>query len=171
MPPYAQHLQTSSQRTGQDHQPLHDWLDNHPEHKAERHSLDKLAENRVYVLAEWGEKAVTEFFLHITEDLLMKEIDMLKAAGCPDEAVGHSVEVARKALEIASRVKIPVNKHLLARGAVFHDLGKARTYGMEHGEIGAQMAAALGLEEEIRQIILMGTPSKNRTVFRGIHHG
>jgi uncharacterized protein len=53
--------------------------------------------------------------------------------------------VARKSLEIASRVKIPVDKHLLARGAIFHDLGKAKTYGMEHGEIGAKMAEELGL--------------------------
>jgi len=35
-----------------------------------------------------------------------------------------------------------------------HDLGKAKTYGMEHGEIGAKMSEELGLEEEIRQIIL-----------------
>ena len=66
----------------------------------------------------------------------------------------HSLEVARKRLEIASRVKIPVDKHLIARGAIFHDLGKAKTYGMEHGEIGAKMAEELGLEEAIRQIIL-----------------
>jgi uncharacterized protein len=47
-----------------------------------------------------------------------------------------------------------VDKRLIARGAIFHDLGKSKTYGMEHGEIGAKMAEELGLEEEIRQIIL-----------------
>jgi putative nucleotidyltransferase with HDIG domain len=57
---------------------------------------------------------------------------------CPDDAVQHSLEVARKCLEIASRVKIPVDKHLLARGALFHDLGKAKSHGLDHGEIGAQ---------------------------------
>jgi uncharacterized protein len=154
MPPYTKHLETSTRRTGNDYQELHDWLDNHPEHKTARHDLDGLAANRAYVGATWGDKAVTEFFLHVTEDLLMKEITTLNDAGCPDEAVRHSVEVARKALEIASRVKIPVDLRLLARGAVFHDLGKARTYGMEHGEIGAKMAEELGLEEAIRQIIL-----------------
>lgn len=154
MPPYTKHLETSTQRTGNDYQELHDWLDNHPEHKAARHDLGALTENREYVRATWGDAAVTEFLLHITEDLLMKDIATLKGAGCPDEAVQHSLEVARKALEIASRVKIPVDKHLLARGAIFHDLGKAKTYGMEHGEIGAKMAEELGLEEAIRQIIL-----------------
>ncbi len=154
MPPYAKHLETSAGRTGNDYQQMHDWLDNHPDHKAARHDLAALAENRAYVKETWGEKAVTEFFLHVAEDLLMKEIAALKGAGCPDEAVQHSLEVARKSLEIASRLKIPVNRQLLARGAIFHDLGKARTYGMEHGEFGAKMAEEMGLEEEIRQIIL-----------------
>ena len=154
MPPYPKHLETSAERTGNDYQQLHDWLDNYPDHKAARHDLAALAENRAYVKETWGEEAVAEFFLHVAEDLLMREIATLQGAGCPDEAVQHSLEVARKSLEIASRVKIPVNRHLLARGAVFHDLGKAMSYGMEHGEIGAKMAEELGLEEEIRQIIL-----------------
>ena len=154
MPPYPQHLKTSAKRTGNDYQPLHDWLDNHPDHKAGRHDLAALADNRKYSREHWGDEAETEFFLHVAEDLLMKEIAVLREAGCPDEAVDHSVEVARKALELVSRVKIPVNRHLLARGAIFHDLGKAKSYGMEHGEIGAKMAEELGLEEAIRQIIL-----------------
>ena len=154
MPPYTLHLVTSAGRTGNNYQQLHDWLDNYPDDKAARHSLAALADNRAYVEKTWGEEAVSEFFLHIAEDLLMQEIAILIKAGSPEEAVSHSTEVARKALEIASRVKIPVNRHLLARGAIFHDLGKAKTYGMEHGEIGANMAGELGLEEEIRQIIL-----------------
>ena len=154
MPPYTQHLQISLKRTGQEYQPLHDWLDNYPEHKAIRHSLAKLAENKVYVADQWGQEAVPEFLLHVTEDLLSKEIATLREVGCPDEAIGHSLEVARKALEIASRVHIPVNMNLVARGAIFHDLGKSKTYGIEHGEIGAEIARNLGLEEEIQQIIL-----------------
>ena len=154
MPPYTQHLETSAGRTGNNYQQLHDWLDNYPDDKAARHSLAALADNRAYVEKTWGEEAVSEFFLHIAEDLLMQEIAILIKAGSPEEAVSHSTEVARKALEIASRVKIPVNRHLLARGAIFHDLGKAKTYGMDHGEIGANMAGELGLEEEIRLIIL-----------------
>lgn len=153
MPPYEQHLKTSARRTGNECQPVHDWLDNHPDHKAARHDLAALADNRQHILERWGEEAVTEFFLHVAEDLLMKEIATLKGAGCPDEAVQHSLEVARKSLEISSRVKIPVNRQLLARGAIFHDLGKSKTYGMEHGEIGAKMAEVLGLEEAIVQII------------------
>lgn len=154
MPPYAKHLETSTKRTGNDYQAMHDWLDNHPDDKIARHDLEALAENREYVRAIWDENAVTEFFLHVTEDLLGKEITTLANAGCPEEAVLHSIEVARKALEISARVTVPVDKKLVARGAIFHDLGKARTYGMEHGELGAKMAAELGLEKEIQDIIL-----------------
>lgn len=154
MPPYTDHLVTSAKRTGNTFQEMHDWLDNHPEQKAARHDLETLNENRQYVYSTWGGEAVTEFFLHVTEDLLMKEIASLQKAGCPEEAVVHSIEVARKALEIASRLKVPVDKKLVARGAVYHDLGKAQTYGMEHGEIGAKMAAELGLEKVIQDIIL-----------------
>ena len=154
MPPYTKHLETSMKRTGHDYQAMHDWLDNHPDDKVARHDLEALDENREYVRSNWGEEAVTEFFLHVAEDLLMKEIATLEKSGCPEEAVLHSIEVARKALEITSRLKVPVDKKLVARGAIFHDLGKAKTYGMEHGEIGAKMAAELGLEKEIQDIIL-----------------
>jgi hypothetical protein len=32
MPPYNEHLETSTKRTGKDYQAMHDWLDNHPHH-------------------------------------------------------------------------------------------------------------------------------------------
>lgn len=155
MPPYEKHLETSFKRTGNDYQAMHDWLDNSPDKniKAERHRLDILDQNMNFVKTSWGEEAVVEYLQHVVEDLLMKEIAMLEKAGCPEEAVLHSIEVARKALEISSRLKIPVDKDLIARGAIFHDLGKAKTYGMQHGEIGAQMAAELGIDKEIIDII------------------
>ncbi|MBF0467560.1 MAG: HDIG domain-containing protein [Desulfamplus sp.] len=154
MPPYTKHLETSTKRTGKPYQEMHDWLDNHPQMKADRHSLDKLAENIEFVRSSWGDEAVTEYLEHIVEDAAMKEIETLQKAGSPDEAVSHSIEVARKALEISSRVNIEIDRKLLVRGAIYHDLGKSRTYGMQHGEIGAQMAEELNLEEAIIQIIL-----------------
>ncbi|MBA4367270.1 MAG: hypothetical protein C0403_06485 [Desulfobacterium sp.] len=154
MPPFETHLETSKKRTGKDYSPLHAWLDNDSAHKKERHDLDLLVENRNHVLMSWGEEAVREFFQHIVEDLAMKDIDTLKKAGCPDEAIEHSIEVARKALEISSRIKRVMDRKLIVLGAIYHDLGKARTYGMQHGEIGAQMAVELGLDAQIIDIIL-----------------
>lgn len=154
MPPFESHLNTSMKRTGNDFRALHDWLDNHPESKKERHDLDRLPENRDYVRNAWGDVGVKEFFQHIVEDLAMKDIETLKNEGCPDEAVFHSIEVARKALEISSRIGMPLDRKLIVLGAIYHDLGKAETYGMQHGEIGAQMAERLGLDERIIAIIL-----------------
>jgi len=153
MPPYHKHLEISKKRTGKDYQAMHDWLDNHPQ-KADRHSLDKLTENINFVRSSWGDEAVVEYLQHLVEDAAMQDIETLRKAGCPDEAVSHSIEVARKALEISSRVRIPVDRKLIIRGAVYHDLGKAKTYGMQHGEIGAQMAKELNLGDDIIQIIL-----------------
>jgi uncharacterized protein len=154
MPPYDKHLETSFKRTGKSHQALHDWLDNYPQMKAERHSLDKLPDNINFVLSLWGKEGVVEYLQHIVEDAAMQDIETLQKAGCPDEAVNHSIEVARKALEISSRVKIPVDRKLIICGGIYHDLGKAKTYGMQHGEIGAQMAKELNLGDDIMQIIL-----------------
>ena len=154
MPPYHKHLETSTKRTGKSYQQMHGWLDNHPQMKAGRHSLDKLSENIKFVKTSWGDEAVNEYLEHIVEDTAMQDIEVLEKSGCPDEAIIHSIEVARKALEISSRVGIPVDRKLIIRGAVYHDLGKSKTYGMEHGEIGAQMAQELNLGDEIIQIIL-----------------
>jgi uncharacterized protein len=154
MPPYNKHLETSIKRTSKSYQAMHDWLDNHPGMKTERHDLDKLPDNISFVRSSWGDEAVVEYLQHIVEDAAMQDIETLKKVGCPDEAVIHSIEVSRKALEISSRVKVNVDRKLIIRGAVYHDLGKAKTYGMQHGEIGAQMARELNLGDDIIQIIL-----------------
>lgn len=156
MPPFKDHLITSMKRTGKEYREMHDWLDNDPDKqvKAERHNLNNLPKNIEYVRDNWGQEALNEFLLHIVEDLAMKDIDTLRKAGCPEEAIDHSVEVARKALEISTRVKIDVDRQLVIRGAIYHDLGKAKSYGLQHGEIGAEMARELGLEGEIINIIL-----------------
>ncbi|MEW5953622.1 MAG: HDIG domain-containing metalloprotein [Bacillota bacterium] len=156
MPPFKTHLAASQKRTGKDFVDLHHWLDNDPDKqvKADRHSLVKLSQNKEYVRVNWGEEAVPEFFQHLVEDLVMQDIETLRKAGCPEEAVAHSVEVARKALEISSRVSIDLDRQLIVCGAIYHDLGKAKTYGLEHGEIGAAMARELNLGDEIVNIIL-----------------
>lgn len=154
MPPFIKHLEKSLKRTGKEYKEMHDWLDNYPQTKAERHNLDTLPQNIEFVKYRWGDEAVTEYLLHLVEDLIMKDVEILVEAGCPEEAIAHSVEVARKALEISSRVKVKVDRQLIVRGAVFHDLGKAKTYGLQHGEIGAEMARDYGLGDGIINIIL-----------------
>lgn len=88
-----------------------------------------------------------------TPGILQADLDLLKTAGLSEEDMAHSLKVARKALEIAGRVPGEIDLELVGRGALFHDLGKARTHAMEHGKIGAEMGAALGLPQTITDIM------------------
>ena len=85
------------------------------------------------------------------------DIKLLQDAGMSAEDLDHSLKVAGKALEIARRVvsasQTPIDMELVGRGALFHDLGKVKTHGMEHGKIGAEMGEALGLPIAITDIM------------------
>ncbi len=87
----------------------------------------------------------------------MADIKLLQDAGMSAEDLDHSLKVAGKALEIARRVgvasKTSVDLERVGRGALFHDLGKAKTHAMEHGKLGAEMGAALGLPPAITDIM------------------
>jgi uncharacterized protein len=81
------------------------------------------------------------------------DITLLRQAGVSEEDVAHSVKVAEKALEIASRINKNLDMELVGRGALFHDLGKAKTHEIEHGKLGAEMGAALGLPPAINAVM------------------
>ncbi|MEW6541133.1 MAG: HDIG domain-containing metalloprotein [Bacillota bacterium] len=153
MPPFEEHVKTSLKRTGKDYRMLHEWLDLDREFKAERHSLPNLKPNLDFVRTAWGEEGVAEFLHHVVEDKAGPDLAALRGAGCPEEAVEHSMAVARKALEIAARTGLDLDMALVFKGALYHDLGKAKTYGIEHGELGAAIALELGLDEAVVAII------------------
>ena len=81
------------------------------------------------------------------------DIERLRQAGVSEQDIAHSVKVAEKALEIASRMPTFLDMELVGRGALFHDLGKARTHEIEHGKLGAEMGAALGLPPAITAVM------------------
>ncbi|OPY74597.1 MAG: tRNA 2'-O-methylase [Syntrophorhabdus sp. PtaU1.Bin153] len=81
------------------------------------------------------------------------DIALLRQAGVSDDDIAHSVKVAEKALEIAARIPKDLDMELVGRGALFHDLGKAKTHEIEHGRLGAKMGAALGLPPEITAVM------------------
>lgn len=81
------------------------------------------------------------------------DIGLLRKAGVPEDDILHSVKVAEKALEIAARTNADLDMELVGRGALFHDLGKAKTHAIEHGRLGAEMGAALGLSEAITAVM------------------
>ncbi|GAB4407640.1 MAG: hypothetical protein OHK0032_03010 [Thermodesulfovibrionales bacterium] len=81
------------------------------------------------------------------------DIDVLRRAGVSEEDIRHCIKVAEKALEIADRIKIQLDKGFISRGALFHDLGKAKTHEIEHGMIGAELGRQMGLPEEITAVM------------------
>jgi uncharacterized protein len=81
------------------------------------------------------------------------DIELLRQAGVSEDDITHSLKVAEKALEIARRTGAALDLELVGRGALFHDLGKARTHAMEHGKIGAEIGRELGLPEAITAIM------------------
>ena len=81
------------------------------------------------------------------------DIELMKNAGMSDADIGHSVKVAQKAMDIAARTGVELDMELIARGALFHDLGKSRTHDIEHGRIGAEIGAGLGLPAAVTAIM------------------
>ena len=81
------------------------------------------------------------------------DIDLLRQAGVSEKDIAHSIKVAEKGLEIASRIPRNLDMELVGRGALFHDLGKAKTHEIEHGKLGAEMGAAIGLPPAITPVM------------------
>lgn len=82
------------------------------------------------------------------------DIALLKREGVSEDDITHCVKVAEKALEIAGRIGgNEINQELVGRGALFHDLGKAKTHEMEHGKVGAEIGRKIGLPDEITAIM------------------
>lgn len=81
------------------------------------------------------------------------DIELLRKTGVSEDDIKHCVKVAEKALEIALRTGRDVVMELVGRGALFHDLGKAKTHAIEHGRIGAEIGKELGLSEGITDIM------------------
>ena len=83
----------------------------------------------------------------------MSDIDILKNLTCPEEVIKHCVAVSKNASGIADRVKIKIDKKLIKRGALFHDVGRSKTHGIGHGIVGAKIIRELGLGEKIAKIV------------------
>jgi uncharacterized protein len=86
-------------------------------------------------------------------ELQEADIALLRSAGLSEEDLAHSVKVAGKALEIAGRTGAEVDLELVGRGALFHDLGKAKTHAIDHGRLGAALGQTLGLPPAITAIM------------------
>lgn len=81
---------------------------------------------------------------------------ILEEAGADARVIQHVEAVAHVALPIASLLRKRghgVDVQLVWAGALLHDLGRARTQGLDHATVGAQMARDLRLPEPLALII------------------
>ncbi|NQE05342.1 hypothetical protein C5S32_05685 [ANME-1 cluster archaeon GoMg1] len=93
-------------------------------------------------------------------------IQLLREVGCDKSVVEHCIAVAELALELAldynhrkNRARghgygrDSVNEKQVFTGALLHDIGRARSHGLNHGFVGGEIAKELGLEEPVVRII------------------
>lgn len=83
----------------------------------------------------------------------MREIEVLIKAGCSVEVVAHCRKVAWMALSLADSLREPVDRELVRRGSLFHDIGRSRTHDIGHAVAGVEIGRALGFSEDILKII------------------
>ena len=81
-----------------------------------------------------------------------EDLAILLKAGLSEPDIRHSILVAQKAVDIAGRTGVDLDMQLVARGALFHDLGKALTHSFQHGELGVEIGKRYGLPKAITDI-------------------
>ena len=78
-------------------------------------------------------------------------------AGCPPDIIAHARAVAKYAQEIAERYnerhRNPADIELVIAGALLHDIGRARSNGIDHAVVGAEITKALYPDTRILRII------------------
>jgi uncharacterized protein len=83
----------------------------------------------------------------------MRETEVLITAGCSKDVVAHCIAVSTTAVALAGRLKAPLDRELVRQGGLFHDIGRARTHGIEHAIAGVEIARGLGFSEQLLLII------------------
>ncbi len=78
---------------------------------------------------------------------------LLIKVGCSPDVIEHCRAVSNAALRFAERISIPVDRELVRLGGLFHDIGRARTQGIEHAIAGVEIGKLLGFPEPLLSII------------------
>jgi len=76
---------------------------------------------------------------HISRD---KALAMLEEAGCDERVIAHCKAVCQAAVDVAGRVAAAgreVDLDFIESAALLHDIGRARSHGMDHGLTGAEI--------------------------------
>ncbi|MBN1133583.1 MAG: TIGR00295 family protein [Methanosarcinaceae archaeon] len=81
---------------------------------------------------------------------------ILSETGCEPDVIAHCMAVSSFSVKFARKLAASgkmVDVSLVEIGGILHDLGRARTHGIEHAAVGAKIAEELGLDPQIVRII------------------
>ncbi|MDO5860416.1 TIGR00295 family protein [Methanobrevibacter sp.] len=80
------------------------------------------------------------------------EIELLKKENTPENVIEHSKAVYKKAMEIAANFD-NVDKDLIKKGALLHDIGRSKTHDITHAIEGVEIAREYDYDENVLNII------------------
>jgi uncharacterized protein len=83
----------------------------------------------------------------------MRDVEVLVNAGCTPEVIAHCRAVSQAAMAIVDRMAMSVDRELVRQGGMLHDIGRARTHGIEHAIAGVEIAKRLGFSDQLALII------------------
>ena len=81
---------------------------------------------------------------------------ILKEEGCDDKVIQHCITVSDEAVRLALQNKKAgrdVDVALVEIGGLLHDLGRAKTHGLDHAVVGVRLAEKHGVEKPVLEII------------------
>jgi uncharacterized domain HDIG len=81
---------------------------------------------------------------------------ILKEEGCDDKVIQHCITVSDEAVRLALQNKKAgrdVDVALVEIGGLLHDLGRAKTHGLDHAVVGVRLAEKHGIEKPVLEII------------------
>lgn len=85
-----------------------------------------------------------------------RALQILRDKGCSENVIAHCLTVSEHATEIAEKLVASgkkVDVELVTIGGLLHDLGRCKSHGIDHAVVGADIAAELGLDPSIIDII------------------
>jgi uncharacterized protein len=85
-----------------------------------------------------------------------RALQILRDEGCSENVIAHCLTVSEHATEIAEKLVASgkkVDVELVTIGGLLHDLGRCKSHGIDHAVVGADIAAELGLDPSIIDII------------------
>lgn len=81
----------------------------------------------------------------------------LEKLGCDPGVIAHCLVVCEVAVRIADLInkqgKIRVNRELVLAGSILHDIGRSKSHGMDHADLGGEICRGLMLSDSVCRII------------------